>query len=248
MLSCRPFRARSSREGTAACNLMEGTRMSQPPERNATAPPGTIYIIRHGEKPADPPAVAHGQAPPASCPAFWGRLPGQSGPAFPAAQGLAALRCARRPFCSCPRGAASRTAKPGDPALTLLRQPGQDGRAADVSDDPGSQRPPRDRDRLLLRRGPGTPARRERGEQLRRRRAHLLGARPHPVARLVAAHRAGNRHPASLARRSFRCHLDVHAHPGRSLAPVHLRPSSAAIAVRRRQHDHPAVIGAELGA
>ena len=38
--------------------------MSQPPEGNATAPPGTIYIIRHGEKPADPSAVAPGQLRP----------------------------------------------------------------------------------------------------------------------------------------------------------------------------------------
>ncbi len=38
--------------------------MSQPPDGNATAPPSTIYIIRHGEKPADPPAAAPGQAPP----------------------------------------------------------------------------------------------------------------------------------------------------------------------------------------
>ena len=44
--------------------------MSQSPERNATAPPGTIYIIRHGEKPADLPAVAPGQAPPAPAPPF----------------------------------------------------------------------------------------------------------------------------------------------------------------------------------
>src|SRR5580693_3062896 len=43
--------------------------MSQPPQR-ATAPPDIIYIIRHGEKPADPPAVAPGQAPPASVPPF----------------------------------------------------------------------------------------------------------------------------------------------------------------------------------
>jgi hypothetical protein len=37
--------------------------MSQQPEESATAPPGIIYIIRHGEKPADPPAVAPGQTP-----------------------------------------------------------------------------------------------------------------------------------------------------------------------------------------
>jgi hypothetical protein len=38
--------------------------MSQPPAGNA-APPEIIYIIRHGEKPADPPPTAPGQAPPA---------------------------------------------------------------------------------------------------------------------------------------------------------------------------------------
>ncbi len=36
--------------------------MSQPTE--GTAPPSTIYIIRHGEKPADPPTPSPGQAQP----------------------------------------------------------------------------------------------------------------------------------------------------------------------------------------
>jgi hypothetical protein len=44
--------------------------MSQPPAGNATAPPATIYIIRHGEKPADPPAAAPGQSTPAPAPPF----------------------------------------------------------------------------------------------------------------------------------------------------------------------------------
>ncbi len=34
------------------------------PAPGASAPPDVIYIIRHGEKPADPPAVAPGQPPP----------------------------------------------------------------------------------------------------------------------------------------------------------------------------------------
>ena len=44
--------------------------MSQPPDQGATAPPDIIYIIRHGEKPADPPGVAPGQTPPAPVPPF----------------------------------------------------------------------------------------------------------------------------------------------------------------------------------
>jgi hypothetical protein len=39
--------------------------MTQPPARGGTAPPELIYIIRHGEKPADPPPAAPGQPPPA---------------------------------------------------------------------------------------------------------------------------------------------------------------------------------------
>jgi hypothetical protein len=39
--------------------------MTQPPTRGGTAPPDVIYIIRHGEKPADPPPVAKGKSPPA---------------------------------------------------------------------------------------------------------------------------------------------------------------------------------------
>ncbi len=44
--------------------------MSQPPQAGATAPPEIIYIIRHGEKPADPPPTAAGQTPPVSGPPF----------------------------------------------------------------------------------------------------------------------------------------------------------------------------------
>jgi hypothetical protein len=39
--------------------------MTQPPTGGGTAPPDVIYIIRHGEKPADPPPAAPGQSPPA---------------------------------------------------------------------------------------------------------------------------------------------------------------------------------------
>jgi hypothetical protein len=38
--------------------------MSQPAAGGATDPPEVIYIIRHGEKPADPPSVDPGQPPP----------------------------------------------------------------------------------------------------------------------------------------------------------------------------------------
>jgi broad specificity phosphatase PhoE len=44
--------------------------MSPLPEQGTTASPDIIYIIRHGEKPADPPAVASGQTPPAPAPPF----------------------------------------------------------------------------------------------------------------------------------------------------------------------------------
>jgi hypothetical protein len=42
--------------------------MSQPVAGNATAPPDIIYIIRHGEKPADPAALAPGQVLSATAP------------------------------------------------------------------------------------------------------------------------------------------------------------------------------------
>jgi hypothetical protein len=44
--------------------------MNQPPAGGATPPPQIIYIIRHGEKPADPSAVDPGQPPPAPVPPF----------------------------------------------------------------------------------------------------------------------------------------------------------------------------------
>ena len=44
--------------------------MSQQPVTGATAPPDVIYIIRHGEKPADPPPQAPGQPSPAPAPPF----------------------------------------------------------------------------------------------------------------------------------------------------------------------------------
>ncbi len=39
--------------------------MSQQPAGGGAAPPQVIYIIRHGEKPADPPLADPGQSPPA---------------------------------------------------------------------------------------------------------------------------------------------------------------------------------------
>ena len=44
--------------------------MSQQPAPAASAPPEVIYIIRHGEKPADPPPVDPGQPQPAPAPPF----------------------------------------------------------------------------------------------------------------------------------------------------------------------------------
>jgi hypothetical protein len=44
--------------------------MSQQPEAGGAAPPQIIYVIRHGEKPADPPAVDPGQPQPAPAPPF----------------------------------------------------------------------------------------------------------------------------------------------------------------------------------
>ena len=44
--------------------------MSQPTAGSAAPPPEVIYVIRHGEKPADPPPTAPGQAPPAAGPPF----------------------------------------------------------------------------------------------------------------------------------------------------------------------------------
>jgi hypothetical protein len=41
--------------------------MNQQP---AGGPPAVIYVIRHGEKPADPPPLAPGEAPPAPVPPF----------------------------------------------------------------------------------------------------------------------------------------------------------------------------------
>jgi hypothetical protein len=54
--------------------------MSQQPEGGATAPPDIIYIIRHGEKPADPLAVALGQTPPAPVPPFGVDFQGNQNP------------------------------------------------------------------------------------------------------------------------------------------------------------------------
>ncbi len=52
--------------------------MNQP--SNGNAPPSTIYIIRHGEKPADPPATAPGQAPPTPAPPFGVDVQGNQNP------------------------------------------------------------------------------------------------------------------------------------------------------------------------
>ena len=44
--------------------------MSQQPAGSGAAPPQVIYIIRHGEKPADPPPTGPGQTPPPPAPPF----------------------------------------------------------------------------------------------------------------------------------------------------------------------------------
>jgi hypothetical protein len=44
--------------------------MSEQPAPGASAPPEAIYIIRHGEKPADPPPADPGQSPSAPAPPF----------------------------------------------------------------------------------------------------------------------------------------------------------------------------------
>jgi hypothetical protein len=54
--------------------------MSQSPGEGAAAPPDIIYIIRHGEKPADPPPVAPGQTPPAPVPPYGVDFQGNQNP------------------------------------------------------------------------------------------------------------------------------------------------------------------------
>jgi hypothetical protein len=44
--------------------------MARQPAEEVTSPPDVIYIIRHGEKPADPPPVTPGQSPPPTAPPF----------------------------------------------------------------------------------------------------------------------------------------------------------------------------------
>jgi|ERR1022692_799292 hypothetical protein len=44
--------------------------MTQQPTGGAAAPPDVIYVIRHGEKPADPPPAGPGQSPPAPAAPF----------------------------------------------------------------------------------------------------------------------------------------------------------------------------------
>ena len=44
--------------------------MARQTAEEASSPPDVIYIIRHGEKPADPPPLAPGQSPPPPAPPF----------------------------------------------------------------------------------------------------------------------------------------------------------------------------------
>ena len=46
--------------------------MNQQPAGGAATPPDVIYIIRHGEKPADPVFTGPGQSPPAPVAPFGG--------------------------------------------------------------------------------------------------------------------------------------------------------------------------------
>jgi hypothetical protein len=173
--------------------------MSQPSGGNAIAPPGAIYIIRHGEKPDDPPAVAHGHAPPSPAPPFGVDFQGNQDPHSLLPRGWqrsGALVALFAPALGAPQAGLQ------TPATLLSPSYGSQDKTA----------------------------------------AHRTHQTIQGLSERLGIAIAG------LAQRSFRRRVDVHAGPRRRLAPVHFRPGSTAIAVRRRQRDHPAVTGAELTA
>lgn len=58
----------------------EVSLMTTPPAGGVAVPPDVIYIIRHGEKPADPPAAGPGQPPPAPAAPFGVNYQGNQDP------------------------------------------------------------------------------------------------------------------------------------------------------------------------
>src|ERR1022692_3275123 len=161
--------------------------MTQQTTGGATAPPDVIYVIRHGEKAADPPPAVPGQSPPAPVAPFgvddhgnqdahsllprgWqrsGALAALFDPALGTLQaGLQTPAALLSPFY-------------GDPAKTAAHRTYQTIQG--LSDRVG-----------LPIVSTFAEGRRQRPERRLRRRADLLGARPHPGACLVAAGHPGN--------------------------------------------------------
>ena len=222
--------------------------MSQPPGGNATAPPGTIYIIRHGEKPADPPAVASGQAPPAPAPPFGVDFQGNQNPHSLLPRGWqrsGALVALFAPALGAPQAGLQ------TPATLLSPSYGSQKKTAE-------HRTYQTIQGLSERLGIAIVSSYAEGEEAQLAAdvvssyaGVVLICWEHDHIPSLASSLStvpGTVIPQTWSKDRFDVVLDVHAGPRRRLAPVHLRPGSAAIAVRRRQRDHPAVTGAELAA
>jgi hypothetical protein len=129
-------------------------------------PPNQIYVIRHGEKPADPPTPTAAPTPPfgvdvngnqsicSLLPRGWQR----SG-----ARGAVRAR---------DRTTANRLADTNGPGLTRLWEAGQDTGTPHLRDDSGLERTAERADQLSLRRRPGVGVGQRRGRRLHQATVH----------------------------------------------------------------------------
>ena len=230
--------------------------MSQLPGGAASAPPNIIYIIRHGEKPADPPAVAAGQTPPAPGPPFGVDFQGN-----------------QNPHSLLPRG----WQRSG--ALAALFDPATGPLPAGLQI-PGALLSPSygNPDKTAGHRTYQTIQGLSDRLGLAIVSGYAEGDEPQLTSYVVSAYsgvvlicwehhhipalasslpgRRGNVDPADLARRPLRRNLGLHAglrgprargpraRGPRARGPVRLRPDPAATAFRRRRHHHPGLTAA----
>lgn len=195
------------------------------------APSEIIYIIRHGEKPADPPLAGPGQSPPAPEPPFGVDEQGNQNPHSLLPRGWQRSGALTVLFDSAVGTPQARLRTPaallspsyGHPAKTAAHRTHQTIQG--LSDRLGLQ--------IVSSFAEGQ------GSELA---ASVVSGYPGVVlicwnmttsrARLAAG-RPGNGDTPDLAWRPVRCHLDVHTGAGSRPGPIHLQPDPPAAAIRR---------------
>ena len=190
--------------------------------------PEQIYIIRHGEKPADLPPPAPGQPPVAPSPPFGVDVNGNQDdhsliPRGWQRSGALTVLFAPAVGAACGAGCAHPTAlyspSYGDPAKTQAHRTYQT--ILGLSERIGLY------DQLPVPGRRGAAAGQRCRWQFDEGRPDLLGTRAHPGSRSSVPDRPAYRDPEPLARPAFRHRMVVHRGGRRRKSPIHVQPNTA---------------------